>query len=78
MTRQEAEEAIMEKLKEIHEICQAYAPEREHVSMYFVGSHISLSNNAKTAETDGVLDCFEDLSDGKGMYSFPHGGERDA
>ena len=78
MTRQEAEEAIMEKLKEIREIALAYAPERQHVSLFFIDSHLSFQNYAKRDETDGVLDCFEELSDGKGIYSVEHGGESDA
>ena len=78
MTRKEAEEAIMEKLKEIREIALEYAPERQHVSLFFIGTYLSVGNNAKRDETDGVLDCFEEMSDGKGIYSMPHGGASDA
>lgn len=78
MTRKEAEEAIMEKLKEIREIALAYAPERQHVSLYFIGTHLCVQNYAKRDEADGVLDCIEEMSDGKGIYSFEHGGKRDA
>lgn len=78
MTRKEAEEAIMEKLKEIREIALEYAPNRQHVGLYFIGTHLSIQNYAKRDETDGVLDCFEEMGDGKGIYSFEHGGERDA
>lgn len=73
MTRIEAEEAIMEKLKEIREIALAYAPERQRLSLFFIKGHLHFDNSAKTAETEGVLDCFEDLNDGRGMYSNPHG-----
>lgn len=78
MTRKEAEEAIMEKLKEIREIALEYAPERQHVGLYFIGTHLSIQNYAKRDEADGVLDCFEEMGDGKGIYSFAHGGVSDA
>ena len=78
MTRKEAEEAIMEKLKEIREIALEYSPERQHVGLYFIGTHLSFQNYAKRDEADGVLDCFEDISDGKGIYSFEHGGVSNA
>ena len=73
MTRAEAEQAIMQKLKEIREIALAYAPERDHVSMFFIGPHISLSNCEKVSETGGILDCYEVVGDGKGIWSQPHG-----
>lgn len=78
MKRSEAESLIMEKLKEIREIALAYAPEREHVSLFFIGTHLCVQNYAKRDETDGVLDCIEDLDDGKGIYSMPHGGDGNA
>lgn len=78
MTRKEAEEAIMEKLREIRDIALAYAPERDQVGLFFIGEHCSATNYAKREETDGVLDCFEVVGDGKGMYSCPHGGGEDA
>lgn len=78
MTRAEAEQAIMEKLEEIREIALAYAPERDHVSMFFIGPHISLSNCIKTDEMGGILDCYEVVGDGKGIWSQPHGEETNA
>ena len=78
MKRSEAESLIMEKLKEIREIALAYAPEREHVSLFFIGAHLCVQNYAKRDEADGVLDCIEEIGDGKGIYSMPHGGDGNA
>ena len=78
MTRIEAESLIMEKLKEIREIALEYAPGRRHVSLYFIDTHLSIQNYAKRDEADGVLDCIEEMGDGKGIYSFAHGGVSNA
>lgn len=78
MTRQEAEEQIMMHLKLIRKIALAYAPERDHVTMFIIGPHIDLSNCIKTDETGGILDCYEVVGDGKGIRSQPHGEEKDA
>ena len=69
MTRIEAEEAIMEKLKEIREIAFKYAPENDHISMCIIKDHLSVINHAKDAGTK--LDAWINLSDGEGMYSVP-------
>jgi hypothetical protein len=65
MNRKETELQILEKLKEIRELALAYSPEDEYLSMYFIGGHVSLANGVHPVK---VLDCWEELGDGKGPY----------
>ena len=61
MTRKEAEEAIMEKLKEIREIALAYSPEDQYLSLFFLDGPCSLSNGKNAARK---LDVWEDVVKG--------------
>lgn len=65
MTRKEAEEAIMEKLKEIREIALQYSPEDEYLYLFFLHDHVSIGNGAHPVK---ALDCWEDLGSGEGPW----------
>jgi hypothetical protein len=65
MNRKDTELAILKKMKEIRELALAYSPEDEYLSMYFIGGHVGLANGVHPVK---VLDCWEELGDGKGPY----------
>lgn len=65
MTRIEAEDLILEKLKEIREIALRYSPEDEYLSLFFLHDHVSISNGPHPAK---VLDCWEKLGSGEGPW----------
>lgn len=61
MTRLEAEDLILEKLKEIREIALEYSPEDQYLSLFFIKGHCSLSNGKNAARK---LDVWEDVVKG--------------
>lgn len=67
MTRIEAEDLILEKLKEIREIALAYSPEDNYLSLFFLGDHVSFCNGTR-AKVAKKLDCWERVGDGNGPY----------
>lgn len=64
MTRIEAEERIMEKLKEIREIALEYAPEDQYLSLFFMDGHISITNEPRARKK---LDCWMDVLKNDGV-----------
>lgn len=66
MTRQQAEVAIMEKLKEIREIALEYSPEDKYLTMFFMDDYLNAENGPDPTRP---IRCFEALGDGKGMFS---------
>lgn len=67
MTRIEAEDLILEKLKEIREIALAYSPEDKYLTLFFLGEHVSFCNGPAGKQAKR-LDCWENIGDGEGPY----------
>ena len=76
MTREQIETYVLKELKEIRDVVQTYAPQNNHISLCIIGDHISVHNFSETAE--GNLDAWEDIGDGKGIFSCPFRERKDA
>lgn len=61
MTRLEAEDLILEKLKEIREIALEYSPEDDYLNLFILGGHCSVCNGKKPHKK---LDVWEDVVKG--------------
>ena len=58
MTRNEAEEAILERLREIRAIAGEYTPGQPDLLLSVHGDCLSLWNYAAPGQTEGVLDAW--------------------
>lgn len=74
MTRNEAEAAIMEKLREIDEILQEYCPDHNYLSMTILDGHRSFGNRYWALPKNQMLDAWEDDVEGYGLTSLAHPG----
>ena len=61
MTRKEAEEQIMQKMKEIVELYHAYNPRGRYLSMSYNMNCLSVHNEHWAADNGRQINCFQVL-----------------